>query len=41
MQVSETRTTLDNSRLMEHVINSESIHRDNEVLAETLRELDW
>ena len=41
MQVSETGTTLDNSKMMEHVINSESMHRDNELLAETLREPDW
>ena len=41
MQVSETGTTLDNSKMMEHVINSESMHRDNELLAETLREPGW
>lgn len=39
MQLSETGTSLADSRLMEHVMNSESTHRDNERLAERLREL--
>ena len=39
MQLSESGTSLDDSRLMEHVMNSESTHRDSELLAETLREL--